>query len=168
MEWEALHFHYSFLSLSKRIHTIFRIRSHFGHGLQGCDAPITMMWQWGLWSKAKEECEWTRGEKAQSQERRISFLPYQSKLQRCSFEVWEGENFPGINSMICLHLVPTKNKPPVHWPNVAFNSCEMNLFQMHTAHFLFTASQRTRTCQFLIFKTLKTSMLLEYLLQTNL
>lgn len=49
-------------------------------------------------------------------------LPYQAKHQWYSFEVWEGENFPTINSMICLHLVLTENKPSVHWQKVSFNN----------------------------------------------
>lgn len=54
---------HSFLSLSKRIHTIFRISSIFGVCYQGNDALIKMTWQWRLLSKANEVTEYSQGRK---------------------------------------------------------------------------------------------------------
>lgn len=80
-----------------------------------------------------EQGQWrvstVRGEKARFWERRISSLPYQAKHHWYSFDVWEGENFPSINSMICLHLVLTENKPSVHWQKFSFNSLRWIYFK---------------------------------------
>lgn len=40
-----------------------------------------------------------------------------------------GGNFPGINPMICLHLVPTEIKPFVHCQDVSFNSLRWTYFK---------------------------------------
>lgn len=45
MEWAAMYFHHSLLSLSKGRYTIYRSTSHFGHCFQGNDAPISTIQQ---------------------------------------------------------------------------------------------------------------------------
>lgn len=124
-----MHIHHSFLSLSKGIPTIFRNSSLFGHCYQSNDALIRMIWQWRLLSKAMKSVNTVRGEKARSWEKRIPSMSYQAKHHWDSFEVWEGENFPGRNSLVCLHLVPTENKPSVYWHQVSLNSLRWTCFK---------------------------------------
>lgn len=119
MQWVAMHLHYSFRSLFKGIYTICRISSHFSHYFQGNDAPIKMIWQSGRLSKANEECEGSQGQEGKILEEEDFLLASSGKaplIFPLKFEraIRLGENFPSINSMICLDLVSTKNKSSVH------------------------------------------------------
>lgn len=98
------------------------------------DAPIKTIWQWGLLGKTNQEPECSLGRKGNSWEKRISSMPYQAstadtplRFERVRIRL-DG-NFPGRNPRICLQLVPTENKPSVHWHEVPLNSLRWTYFK---------------------------------------
>lgn len=108
--------------------TPFRIHSH----LVTASKDMMLLSKWSgreeYWARPMES-EYSQGWKSTILGKRISSLPYQAKHHWYSLDVWEGENCPSINSMICLHLVLTENKPSIHWQNVSFNSLRWIYFK---------------------------------------
>lgn len=128
VEWVAMHFHHSLLSLSKGINTTCRIRRHLGHCFQGNDGSGNE----DYWASPVKSVSVVRGWKHHLL--LLWGLRNQAGWEFSLYKLYDlSSSHSNWNQALCT------------FAENLIQQFEMNLFQKKIARFLFTESQGEST-----------------------